>query len=205
MRTHLGDQLQLKRSKGKRAASYGGGGATTAREDQDNVREREKKKVRRACNFNANLENKLTVTEGCPIGSMTPASPCGIQAATMARSEQGRQLRHPRAGVEKRCGAGEAHKGAGTRGRHAKGRRWRGRMHLAWQRSPERRRKVEDGPDRETQPVSSRERKGTRGRRPRGLGRRAEWVAGQRCWAKEEGSALGQLRKKQDGPRRRAI
>ena len=89
MRTHLGDQLQLKRSKGKRAASYGGGGATTAREDQDSVREREKR-VRRACNFNANLGNKLTVTEGCPIGSTTPTSPGGIQAATMASSEQGR-------------------------------------------------------------------------------------------------------------------
>ena len=89
MRTHLGDQLQLKRSEGKRAASYGGGGATTAREDQDNVREREEKKVRRACNFNANFGNKLTVTEGCPIGSTTLASPGGIQAATMARSEQG--------------------------------------------------------------------------------------------------------------------
>ena len=38
-RTHLGDQLQLKRSIGMRAASYGGGGASTAREDQDSARE----------------------------------------------------------------------------------------------------------------------------------------------------------------------
>ena len=69
------------------------------------VRGRGRKGIRRARNFNANLGNKLTVTEGCPISSATPASPDGIRAAAMASLEQGRQLRYPRAGVEKRCGA----------------------------------------------------------------------------------------------------
>jgi len=54
--------------------SYGGGGAAAARGDQDRARERERgrKGVWRA-NFNANLGNKLTVTEGRLIGSATSA------------------------------------------------------------------------------------------------------------------------------------
>ena len=54
------------------------------------VRERGRKGVRRTCNFNANLENKLTVTEGHPIGSVMSAPPNEIQAAALASSGQGR-------------------------------------------------------------------------------------------------------------------
>ena len=79
-------------------ASYGGDEAVAARGDQDRARERERgrKGVWRA-NFNANLGNKLTVTEECLIGSESSALLGGFGWAAL--------------GHRRRCGVALGHSG----------------------------------------------------------------------------------------------